>query len=186
MSGRGRRHPPPLPLGSLRLPIFFPFSHNAEPGPRLVKLTSDVKQRKQRSQNNRTKKNRRCETKKMLTGSKTVVFERRRLSGRRFSDKGRRKIRLQTKATYTEINLKNSYPMYVCRQLFHHPEEIRGFIILHLRSREGVGGGGGSMSEICYIPGVSFTSRRVRASKTNTSVVTIERLQYKSWLYSAR
>ena len=36
----------------------------------LLKLTGDVKQRKQRSQNNRTSKNKRCETKKKFQCSK--------------------------------------------------------------------------------------------------------------------
>ena len=37
----------------------------------LWKLTSDVKQRKQWSQHNKTQKNKRCETKKKVTGSFT-------------------------------------------------------------------------------------------------------------------
>ena len=37
-------------------------------------------------------------------------------------EKGRPEIHLHSQATYTEVNLKNSYPMYVCRQLLHHPE----------------------------------------------------------------
>ena len=36
-------------------------------------------------------------------------------------EKGRPEIHLHSQATYTEVNLKNSYPMYVCRQLLHHP-----------------------------------------------------------------
>ena len=51
-----------------------------------VKLTSNVKERKQRSQNRRTKKNNsRCEAKKKFPGSYTVACQRRRISGRRFS-----------------------------------------------------------------------------------------------------
>ena len=69
--------------------------------------------------------------------------------------------------------------MYVCRQLLHHPVgESEGLSlnedlflrIAHPRSRgerEREGGrGGGAMPEICYAPGVSFTSRRVRIIKT--------------------
>ena len=68
--------------------------------------------------------------------------------------------------------------MYVCRQLLHHPEgESEGLSlnqdlflrIAHQDHGEGereVGGGGGSMPEICYVPGVSSTSRRVRIIKT--------------------
>ena len=34
-------------------------------------------------------------------------------------EKGRPEIQLHSQATYTEVNLKNSY---VCRQLLNHPE----------------------------------------------------------------
>ena len=37
-------------------------------------------------------------------------------------EKGRQEIHLHSQATYTEVNLKNSYPMNVCRQLLHHPQ----------------------------------------------------------------
>ena len=42
-------------------------------------------------------------------------------------EKRRPEIHLHSQATYTEVNLKNSYLMYVCRQLLYHPE-VRGFI----------------------------------------------------------
>ena len=88
-------------------------------------------------------------------------------------EKRRPEIHLHSQATYTEVNLKNSYLMYVCRQLLHHPEgESEGLSLnqdLFLRIAHPKSRGGRerrSMSEICYVPGVSSTSRRVRIIKT--------------------
>ena len=63
-------------------------------------------------------------------------------------EKGRPEIHLHSQATYTEVNLKNSYLMYVCRQLLNHPEgESEGLSlnqdlflrIAHPKSRGGRG-----------------------------------------------
>ena len=63
-------------------------------------------------------------------------------------EKGRPEIHLHSQATYTEVNLKNSYLMYVCRQLLHHPEgESEGLslnqdLFLRIAHPKSWGGGG--------------------------------------------
>ena len=94
---------------------------------RCKNLTRNVKQR---SQNSRTKK--KTNTKKGARQRKVPRFLHRSLPTQTYfrsslfllpgGAKGRPEIHLHSQATYTEVNLKNSYLMYVCRQLLHHPE----------------------------------------------------------------
>ena len=51
------------------------------------------------------------------------------------------------------ITLKENPGVYPCIKIFSY-----GSVTQH----HGEAGGGGSMSEICYVPGVFFTFRRVR------------------------
>ena len=53
--------------------------------PRCKNLTSNVKQRSQKSSQKKNKHKKRCEAKKKFLGSYTVACQRKRISGRRFS-----------------------------------------------------------------------------------------------------
>ena len=165
----GATHPP---LWKTSVAIFFKWSspflfepedetnQNSEKicfslGVRTCKtLTSNVKQRKRRRQNSRTKK----KQQKVRGKEKVPRFLHRSLSTQMYfrsslfllpgGEKGRPEIHLHSQATYTEVNLKNSYLMYVCRQLLNHPEgESEGLSlnqdlflrIAHPKSRGGRG-----------------------------------------------